>query len=254
MAGALDNDQLAAFERDGYVLVRGFFDAEDAALLRTAMETDPAIRAHFFDRGDADGGRTKLALWNHPGDSVYGQAARSAKLVDWMEKLLGGEVYHYHSKLTAKDPDEGGAWERHQDYGYWYKNGCLFPLMASAMIALDRCDRSNGCSAASRSAPIPNVSRRRSRCSTWSIARWTPATRCSSTATRCTAPTRTARPAATTRRATTRTARITTRATRSWTRYPTRRSRLARDAATLMQGGNERVDLKVHGRGATQRT
>ncbi len=54
-------------------------------------------------------------------------------------------MYHYHSKLTAKDPYEGGAWEWHQDYGYWYNNGCLFPLMASCMIALDRSDRENGC-------------------------------------------------------------------------------------------------------------
>jgi len=62
-----------------------------------------------------------------------------------MEDVLDGEVYHYHSKLTAKEPFEGGAWEWHQDYGYWYHNGCLFPHMASVMVALDRADRDNGC-------------------------------------------------------------------------------------------------------------
>ncbi len=86
-----------------------------------------------------------MALWNHPGDSVYGLAARSERVVDTMEELLGGEVYHYHSKLTAKEPRVGGAWEWHQDYGYWYENGCLFPLMASVMVALDRTTRENGC-------------------------------------------------------------------------------------------------------------
>lgn len=145
MTSVLSADQRAAYERDGFVLVRGFFDAEEAALLRDAMEQDPAIRSHFYDRGDAEGGRTKIALWNHPGDSVYGLAARCEKMVDTMEDLIGGEVYHYHSKLTAKEPYEGGAWEWHQDYGYWYNNGCLFPDMASAMIALDRSTRSNGC-------------------------------------------------------------------------------------------------------------
>lgn len=59
--------------------------------------------------------------------------------------MLAGEVYHYHSKLTAKEPFEGGAWEWHQDYGYWYHNGCMFPTMASVMVALDRADRDNGC-------------------------------------------------------------------------------------------------------------
>lgn len=145
MPTILTDAQRAAFDRDGYVLVRGFFDAAETELLQQAMEKDPAIRDHFYNRGDSEGLATKMATWNHPGDSVYGYAARSRKMVDTMEDLLGGEVYHYHSKITAKEPREGGAWEWHQDYGYWYNNGCLFPYMASAMIALDKCTKANGC-------------------------------------------------------------------------------------------------------------
>ena len=44
-----------------------------------------------------------------------------------------------------KEPFVGGAWEWHQDYGYWYKNGCLYPLMLSAMIAIDGATKENGC-------------------------------------------------------------------------------------------------------------
>lgn len=135
----------AAFERDGHLLVRGLFDRDESDLLRRAIEADPEIRSHFYDRFDAGGKSTRMALWNHPGDSVYGLAARSERVVRTMESFLGGEVYHYHSKLTAKMPLEGGAWEWHQDYGYWYHNGCLFPLMASVMVALDRTTRENGC-------------------------------------------------------------------------------------------------------------
>ena len=123
----LTPEQRAAYDRDGYVMVRGLFDPEEAKLLQQAMETDPQVREHFYNHKDAEGLATKMALWNHPGDSVYGLAARSHRVVDTMESLLGGEVYHYHSKLTAKEPFEGGAWEWHQDYGYWYNNGCLFP-------------------------------------------------------------------------------------------------------------------------------
>ena len=145
MSSILTPEKRQAFEHDGYVLVPGLFDADETALLRSAMEADPQIREHFFDRHDAEGLATKMALWNHPGNSVYGLAARSERVVDTMEELLGGEVYHYHSKLTAKEPRAGGAWEWHQDYGYWYHNGCLFPLMASLMIALDRTAPENGC-------------------------------------------------------------------------------------------------------------
>ena len=154
MPSILSLEQRRAFDRDGYAIVRGFFDAEETALLRGAMETDPTVRANSYNRGDAEGAVTRMVTWNHPGDSVYGLAARSERMVDTMEDLLGGEVYHYHSKLTAKEPFEGGAWEWHQDYGYWYNNGCLFPLMASTMIALDRSDRSNGCLQVLRSSHL----------------------------------------------------------------------------------------------------
>jgi ectoine hydroxylase-related dioxygenase (phytanoyl-CoA dioxygenase family) len=138
-------EQQAAYERDGYVLVRSLFDAEETAILRAAIEQDPSLRASLYDRTDAEGRSTRMATWNHPGDSVYGLAARTPRVVDTMEAMLGGEVYHYHSKLTAKEPYVGGAWEWHQDYGYWYHNGCMFPYMASMMLALDHATRENGC-------------------------------------------------------------------------------------------------------------
>ncbi len=145
MPSVLNAADRQAFEADGFVIVRGLFDDDEAGQLRRAMEEDPQIRSNLYDRMDADGAATRMVAWNHPGDSVYGLAARSERIVDTMEDLLGGEVYHYHSKLTAKEPHKGGAWEWHQDYGYWYNNGCLFPDMASVMIALDRSTRDNGC-------------------------------------------------------------------------------------------------------------
>lgn len=145
MACILSGDDIAAFHRDGYVYARGLFDAEETDLLRRAMEEDPAVQSHVLDRADGEGGATKIALWNRAGDSVYGLAARSARMVDTAAALLGGDVYHYQSKLTAKEPGGGGAWEWHQDYGYWYYNGCLFPRLVSCMVALDRSDRGNGC-------------------------------------------------------------------------------------------------------------
>jgi hypothetical protein len=145
MASLFTPEQRGAYDRDGFVLIRSLFDTEEIALLRSAIETDPQLHASLYDRNDASGKSTRMATWNHPGDSVYGLAARSHRVVDTMEEMLGGEVYHYHSKLTAKEPRDGGAWEWHQDYGYWYHNGCVLPYMASVMVALDKTNRENGC-------------------------------------------------------------------------------------------------------------
>ncbi|MBT3701271.1 MAG: phytanoyl-CoA dioxygenase family protein [Alphaproteobacteria bacterium] len=143
--GILTDEQFKAYQSDGYVLVPGLFNGQETDLLRSAMETDPNIGERLYARTDNDGGATRMMTWNHPGNSIYGLAARSIRVVDTMEALLGGEVYHYHSKLTAKNAREGGAWEWHQDYGYWYHNGCLEPQMASVMIALDHATSENGC-------------------------------------------------------------------------------------------------------------
>lgn len=145
MSCALSEAQIRAYEEDGLVIARGLFDAQEVELLRDAMEHDPSVRDHMLDRLDGEGRSTRISLWNRAGDSVYGLAARCDRMVDTVTRLLGGAVYHYQSKLTAKEPHVGGAWEWHQDYGYWYHNGCLRPDLLSCMIALDRSDRSNGC-------------------------------------------------------------------------------------------------------------
>jgi ectoine hydroxylase-related dioxygenase (phytanoyl-CoA dioxygenase family) len=47
--------------------------------------------------------------------------------------------------MIMKDARVGGAWTWHQDYGYWYQNGVLFPLLTSIFIAVDPATRENGC-------------------------------------------------------------------------------------------------------------
>ena len=143
--GPLSLEQLEEYRRDGYTLVRGFYSAEEISLLRRAAKEDRAFDEHAFSRGDGEGGQVRLSLWNHPGDTIYGMFARCESVVNAAEAILGGEVYHYHSKMIMKDARVGGAWAWHQDYGYWYQNGVLAPLLTSVFIAVDPATRENGC-------------------------------------------------------------------------------------------------------------
>lgn len=141
----ITEEQLADFDRDGYVIVEDLFDAEEMQLLRDIAKADREVAARVTDRQDAAGGITSLALSNEVHDDIFGAIVRSRRMMHTVEKLLGDEVYHYHHKMMLKEPFVGGAWEWHQDYGYWYNNGCLFPDMASVMIAVDRANKENGC-------------------------------------------------------------------------------------------------------------
>ena len=138
-AGILNDDQETDYSRHGWTLARAMFESEEIELLRRAAKEDRELDQHSFGRGDGEGGTVRLSLWNHPGDTIYGMFARCESMVNSAEKLLGGEVYHYHSKMIMKDARVGGAWAWHQDYGYWYQNGVLFPLLTSAFIAVDPC-------------------------------------------------------------------------------------------------------------------
>jgi len=137
--------QVNEFRMLGYTLVRGMFESDEIELLKKSAKEDNDLDKRSFGRADGEGGKVRLSLWNHPGDGIYGMFARCERVVRSMELVLEGEVYHYHSKMIMKDARVGGAWAWHQDYGYWYQNGCLYPHMASLFIAVDPCTRENGC-------------------------------------------------------------------------------------------------------------
>jgi ectoine hydroxylase len=143
--GAISDTEARAYQQDGYVLVKGMLDADEIGLLGRAAREDRVLDQHSYGRADGEGGTVRLSLWNHPTDTIYGMVARSESIVNSAEKLLEGEVYHYHSKMIMKDAKVGGAWAWHQDYGYWYQNGVLFPLLTSAYVAIDRANKENGC-------------------------------------------------------------------------------------------------------------
>ncbi|MBT5716440.1 MAG: phytanoyl-CoA dioxygenase family protein [Opitutae bacterium] len=142
---ALQEEEVKAYQKDGYIIVRNLFTIEEINLLGQTARADNEMDQASTKRDDGEGNAVRLALWNHPGDGVYGMFARSRRLVDRVEQLLDDEAYHYHSKMVLKDAKVGGAWAWHQDYGYWYQNGVLTPNLCSVMIAVDQATVENGC-------------------------------------------------------------------------------------------------------------
>lgn len=141
----LTDADLQKFEEDGYVILRDYFHPEEIDRIYGMALEDDVMKQKAIDRGDAEGLRTKLSLWYTLDDSIYSLMARGDRLAGGAEKILGSEVGHFHTKLMQKEPKKGGAWEWHQDYGYWYRDGFLFPDMVSVMTALTPANRENGC-------------------------------------------------------------------------------------------------------------
>jgi ectoine hydroxylase-related dioxygenase (phytanoyl-CoA dioxygenase family) len=144
----LSEKQVKEFHRDGYLIIRAFCNKQETDKLYTTAVEDNILTRNALDLNDLSGKKTRLSLWFTPGDDVFGYLTRSERMVHAVARLLDSEspVCHFHSKLMQKEPRVGGAWEWHQDYGYWYKNQFMFPdQLISVMVALTKADKENGC-------------------------------------------------------------------------------------------------------------
>lgn len=136
------------YQLNGYLIVKSFLSVKEVNKLYSIAIEDDTMKKHAFDLNDQEGKKTKLSLWYFPGQDTYGLLTKSKRMVDSANQLMDGDspVCHFYSKLMQKEPKVGGAWEWHQDYGYWYKNEFLFPdQMMSIMVAITEANKKNGC-------------------------------------------------------------------------------------------------------------
>jgi ectoine hydroxylase-related dioxygenase (phytanoyl-CoA dioxygenase family) len=156
----LTEEQLEAFRRDGFTIVRGLFSADEVAVLRdTFMEMNrngPVDGLSELRRGRPDGtvgGYDKsdpLAFYPrmmHPhkhADKPVGPLAMrymlDARVKAVLTQLMGEEPYAAQSMFYFKPPGARGQ-DFHQDNFYLkVKPGSCM----AAWTALDRCDAENG--------------------------------------------------------------------------------------------------------------
>jgi ectoine hydroxylase-related dioxygenase (phytanoyl-CoA dioxygenase family) len=148
MSYNLTAEQVQSYNKDGYVFIKNFCSPQEIDKLYNVAVEDDAMRKNALDLNDQTGKKTRLSLWFTPGNDVFGYLTRSEKMIDAVAPLLDSDapVCHFHSKLMQKEPKVGGAWEWHQDYGYWYKNQFMFPdQLISIMVALTPASKDNGC-------------------------------------------------------------------------------------------------------------
>ena len=144
----LSSEEIESYHRNGFVIRRNFFNDEEISKLYKISIEDDAISKNALDLNDQTGKKTKLTLWFTPNNDTFGYLTRCERMIENVALLLDSDapVCHFHSKLMQKEPRVGGAWEWHQDYGYWYKNQFMFPdQLISVMVALTEANKGNGC-------------------------------------------------------------------------------------------------------------
>jgi ectoine hydroxylase-related dioxygenase (phytanoyl-CoA dioxygenase family) len=145
---AFKPEQIAQYHKDGYIIIKNFCSQAEVDKMYKIALADDAMAKNALDLNDQTGKKTKLSLWFTPGNDIFGYLTRSERMLNRVAQVLDSTapVCHFHSKLMQKEPKVGGAWEWHQDYGYWYKNQFMFPdQLVSVMVALTPANKENGC-------------------------------------------------------------------------------------------------------------
>ncbi len=122
-ADALDDAQLRAYERDGFLVLTGVFDARQIQALHEevqALEQDPAVREGEEVIREPGGEALRSIFRVHELGRRLADLPRDPRLLDVARQILGSEVYIHQSRVNMKPALDGKAFYWHSDFETWH--------------------------------------------------------------------------------------------------------------------------------------
>jgi ectoine hydroxylase len=145
----LSPEQLAQFERDGFLIFPGLFSDDEVTALRGDVDRLGRIETDEVKRERTGGVRTIFRVHEPDGPTQsqpFRALSRAPRVLEPVQQVLRDEdLYIFHSKINTKVAIEGTVWLWHQDYGYWYWDGIPTDNMATVMVGLDEASELGGC-------------------------------------------------------------------------------------------------------------
>jgi len=120
---ALDAAQLQAYERDGFLVLPGVFDAQEVQALRQeaqALEHDPAVREGEEVIREPGGTALRSIFRVHELGQRLARLPRDPRLLDVARQILGSEVYIHQSRVNMKPALDGKEFYWHSDFKTWH--------------------------------------------------------------------------------------------------------------------------------------
>ncbi|MDA0321711.1 MAG: phytanoyl-CoA dioxygenase family protein [Verrucomicrobia bacterium] len=152
----LSDEQLAAYERDGYVAVEELLDEQAVMALRErlreythggrptgelSVQIEPRVeRGELQVEHPGDGVRKIDCLVQY--DDLYRKLGTHPNILGVIEQILGPDIKLFRNAMLLKPPDVGSAKGMHQDSPYWP----IRPMeLCSCWFAIDDATTENGC-------------------------------------------------------------------------------------------------------------
>jgi ectoine hydroxylase len=145
----LTQQQIDAYNRDGFIVFPNLIGADEVALLKAELERVGNAQDPRVVRERTGGPRIVYGMHEDDGptsSSAYKRLVESARLAQPAKDILREDVYVYHTKANTKMPLGGAIYEWHQDFVNWNAmDGTPEPRMVTAMVLLDRSTELGGC-------------------------------------------------------------------------------------------------------------
>lgn len=130
----LTAEQLAQFDRDGYLFFPGLFTPEETQVLNDAVPELYSRREDYNVREKGkDAVRTNFAA--HMYSEPFAKLGRHPRMIEPVQDLLGEKLYMHQFKINGKMAFEGDVWQWHQDYGTWL-NDDMMPTERAMNVAI----------------------------------------------------------------------------------------------------------------------
>lgn len=134
----LSQEQVSAFDRDGFLVLHDLFDARevetlvaDATRLRTEFDGDPDTLI-----AEPGSGAVRSVFKVHEQSPVFGRLAADARLADVARFLLGDDIYIHQSRMNYKPGFRGKEFYWHSDFETWHVEDGMPRMRAVSMSVL----------------------------------------------------------------------------------------------------------------------
>jgi ectoine hydroxylase len=136
--GPLSKDQLAGYEREGFLLVRDMLGTGAIARLQAEAET-LAAKTFASTIRERDGRTVRSVFDVHSiSDTVSDLVVRNESVTAIAEQILGRGIYVHQCHINFKRPHAGGEFFWHSDFTFWYwEDGMPEPRAVSILLFLD---------------------------------------------------------------------------------------------------------------------
>lgn len=140
----LTPQQLASFDRDGFLILPALFSDGEVAALKGEL---PALLAEDRPENyrEAGSGVVRSAFNLHARNELFARAVRHPRLLEPALQILGEDVYLQQVKVNAKEAYTGEIWQWHCDFAqHHHVDGNPKPLALNVHLFLDGCTQFNG--------------------------------------------------------------------------------------------------------------